>query len=124
MAQRLIRLLCPKCKVTYTPTLAELTAIGLKEKDIAEHTIYKAVGCPECKEGYKSRQGIYELMEMDPKLRELTFNRASTAELQTQAKKSGMVSLLEDGIRKVLAGVTTIEEILLLTRREDIQYNK
>jgi type IV pilus assembly protein PilB len=122
MAQRLIRVLCPKCKTPYTPTPDELKAVGLEEKDIAGHTIYQAVGCAECKGGYKGRQGIFELMELDATLKEMTFHKESTAKLQEQAKKGGMVSLLEDAVRKVLAGTTSIKEILLMTRREDIQY--
>ncbi len=122
MAQRLIRLLCPKCKKPHQPSIHELKALGLTEKDIEGHTFYQAVGCPLCKEGYKGRQGIFELLEMDTKLREMTFKREPTAKLQEQAQKNGMISLLEDGIRKVLMGVASIEEILLMTRREDIDY--
>ncbi|MFC1525046.1 GspE/PulE family protein [Planctomycetota bacterium] len=122
MAQRLIRMLCPKCKKPHQPSIHELKALDLTEKDIEGHTLYQAVGCPLCKEGYKGRQGIFELLEMDTKLREMTFKQEPTAKLQEQAKKNGMISLLEDGIRKVLTGVASVEEVLLMTRREDIDY--
>ncbi|MDI6733127.1 MAG: GspE/PulE family protein [Planctomycetota bacterium] len=123
MAQRLIRMLCPKCKQPYTPEEPELASLGLSQNDIAGKTIYKAVGCRECKDGYRGRKGIFELLEMSPKLKEMTFRKEPTIKLYEEAKISGrMVSLLEDGVRKILEGLTTIEEVISLTRREDVGY--
>ncbi|MFH0889104.1 MAG: ATPase, T2SS/T4P/T4SS family [Planctomycetota bacterium] len=123
MAQRLIRILCPKCKQPYIPEESELAMIGLTPKDISGHNIYKAVGCKECKEGYKSRKGIFELLEMSSTLKEMTFHKESTIKIYEEAKISGgMVSLLDDGVRKILSGLTTIEEVISLSRREDLSY--
>lgn len=123
MAQRLVRVLCPKCKQPFEPSDAELAALGLKPKDIKGQTIYKAVGCKECNNvGYKGRKGIFELLEINAAIRDLTFKRAPTIRIVEQAKLTGMVSLLEDGVRKILSGMTSIEEILLMTRREDLTY--
>ncbi|MBI4834275.1 MAG: Flp pilus assembly complex ATPase component TadA [Planctomycetes bacterium] len=123
LAQRLVRVLCPKCKQPYQPTQEELAALGLSEKDIAGKTIYQAIGCKECKDsGYKGRKGLFELMEMNSTIREMTFQKESTLKLREQAIMNGMVNLLHDGVRKVLDGITTVEEVLLMTKREDIAY--
>jgi type IV pilus assembly protein PilB len=120
MAQRLVRKLCSSCRQPGTPTPTEMRAVGLTESMIQGHTIYKAVGCGECRStGYRGRVGIFELFEMDARLRELCFKGAGTLKLRDQARLSGgLVSLQEDGIRKVLAGVTTIDEILAATAEE------
>ena len=123
MAQRLIRVLCPKCKQPYIPEESELAMIGLMPKDILGHNIYKAVGCKECKDGYKGRKGIFELLEMSSTLKEMTFRKESTIKIYEEAKISGgMISLLDDGVRKILDGITTIEEVISLSRREDLSY--
>ncbi|MFH1227139.1 MAG: ATPase, T2SS/T4P/T4SS family, partial [Planctomycetota bacterium] len=123
MAQRLVRLLCPKCKQPDEPSEGVLGALSLKPKDIQKHTIYKAVGCAECNNtGYKGRKGIYELLEINSAIRDLIFKRSSTSKVFEQAKLTGMVTLLEDGVRKILDGLTSTEEILLMTKREDISY--
>ncbi|MFA5794337.1 MAG: ATPase, T2SS/T4P/T4SS family [Candidatus Brocadiia bacterium] len=123
MAQRLIRLLCPKCKSPQEPSEGDLAALGLKPKDVKGRVIYKAVGCPECgNEGYRGRKGIYELLEINSAIRDLIFKRSSTAKIFEQAKLTGMVTLLEDGVRKIVEGLTSVEEILLMTKREDISY--
>ena len=122
MAQRLVRRLCLTCRQPMAPEPSLLRSVGLTPADIEGRTIYRAVGCRECRfEGYRGRVGIYELMEMDARLREATFKRASTMKLRDQAKLTGgLKSLLEDGVRKVLDGVTTIEEILTVAKREDL----
>ncbi|MBI5778871.1 MAG: Flp pilus assembly complex ATPase component TadA [Planctomycetes bacterium] len=123
MAQRLIRILCPKCKQPYTPEEPELAMLGLTQKDIEGKTIYKAVGCKDCKEGYKGRRGIFELLEMSSTLKEMTFRKEPTVKLYEEAKISGkMTSLMEDGVRKILDGLTTLEEVVSLAKREDIGY--
>jgi len=119
MAQRLIRVLCPECKVAYEPELSELAVIGLTPKDAEGETIYRPGGCKLCgNTGYKGRQGIFELMVMNSAIRELAFNRAPTSEVRKQARASGMLTLQQDGIRKVLMGVTSIEDILRVTKKE------
>jgi type IV pilus assembly protein PilB len=124
MAQRLVRVLCPNCKEPDpSPDPALLTACGLRSEDIRGKKIYRAVGCAQCNNtGYRGRKGIFELMEMNTTLRDLAFKRAPLAKITDVAKMSGMVTLLEDGVKKVLDGITTLEEILTVARREDVGY--
>ncbi|MCC7138174.1 MAG: Flp pilus assembly complex ATPase component TadA [Planctomycetes bacterium] len=122
LAQRLVRRLCLTCRQPMAPEPSLLRSVGLTEADLAGRTIYRAVGCRECRfEGYRGRVGVFELLEMDGRLREATFRGDSTMKLRDQARLSGgLKSLLEDGVRKVLEGVTTIEEILTVAKREDV----
>ena len=120
MAQRLIRVLCKKCKEPYDPTDVELKQIGLTRADIEGHTIYRPVGCPECRfTGYHGRKGIFELMEMSPDLREMAFRKRPTMEIRAKARAEGMLTLQEDGVRKVLAGLTSIEDLLRVTHSSE-----
>jgi len=122
MAQRLVRRLCPDCREAYTPKPSELRAIQLTSEQIGSRTLYRPLGCDKCRNtGYHGRTGIFELFEMSPKIREMTFDGRSLMELREEAKRSGkMLSLQGDGIRKVLEGATTIEELLRITQRGDI----
>lgn len=122
LAQRLVRKLCPKCKEQYTPTELELKAVGLTPDMIRAVRIFQHKGCDECKNGgYRGRMGIYELLEMSPALRELTFHQASTMKLREEACLSGgMSTLQQDGARKILAGYTTVKEILRVTHAKDL----
>jgi type IV pilus assembly protein PilB len=114
MAQRLVRKLCLTCRQPHDPPPSLLAAIGVDAAAVKGRDIYRAVGCKECRfEGYRGRTGIFELFTMDSALRELTYKGASTMEIRAQARISGgLRSLREDGVRKVLGGATTIEEIL------------
>jgi type IV pilus assembly protein PilB len=120
MAQRLVRKLCPECRKVYTPTPTEVRAVGFTPQMIEGRTIYKAGGCGECRgTGYKGRVGIFELFEMESRIRELCFKGAGQLKLREQARLSGgLVSLQEDGLRKILAGITTIDEVLAATAEE------
>jgi len=124
MAQRLVRILCPKCKAPNPdPDPAILGALGIKPEDIKGRNLSRAVGCDACnKSGFRGRKGIFELMELNSTIRELVFHKQPTARIQEQARLNGMVTLLEDGVRKVFDGITTLEEVLTLTHREDIAY--
>jgi type IV pilus assembly protein PilB len=113
VAQRLVRKLCLFCRVEYEPTDDELKAIGIDKKDVEGTKTYKADGCKQCNHiGYKGRTGIYELMTLNDELRELVLARASTGDIMKAARVAGMQTLRESGIHKVLAGVTSIEEVL------------
>ncbi|NJN14310.1 MAG: Flp pilus assembly complex ATPase component TadA [Planctomycetes bacterium] len=114
MAQRLFRVLCSSCKAPWEPEPAKLRALQLEPAHIEGKTLYKAVGCKECRhEGYRGRKGIFEMFEMDARMRDLTFKGASTLEIRTQARAScGMLTLREDGVRKILAGITSVDEVM------------
>ena len=122
MAQRLVRRLCLSCRQPMAPEPSLLRSVGIRPEDLEGRTIYRAVGCRECRfEGYRGRVGLYELFEMTARTREATFKRASTMHIREQARLTGgLKSLQEDGVRKILEGVTTIEEILGVTKREDV----
>ena len=124
LAQRLVRVLCDNCKEPYTPTVSEMRAVGMTPETIEGRTIFRKGGCARCKHaGYLGRLGVYELMEMNTELRTLTFDGASTQEIRKTARLNGMTTLQEDGIRKILAGVTSIEEVLRLTHAQDIEWS-
>jgi len=119
MAQRLIRVICPKCKITYRPNEKIAMSAGFSKDQMENLTFYKGEGCEECNfTGYKGRLGIFELLEMDSALRDLTFREAPLLEIRRQARISNMRTLKEDGMRKALRGVTTIEEVLRVTQGE------
>lgn len=113
LAQRLYRQLCPACKQAYEPDEAEFHALGLQRPQ----TLYRAVGCDQCNQlGYKGRAGVYELLSIDDEIRRLIHDGASEARIREHASRHGMTSLREDGIVQVLAGRTTLEEVLRVTR--------
>ncbi|MFH0963657.1 MAG: type II secretion system ATPase GspE [Planctomycetota bacterium] len=120
MAQRLIRKTCRECREPYDPGRATLKAAGLTDEQIDSTTFYRGVGCRACSNtGFRGQLGIFELMEMNSTLRELAFNCAPRSELTAAAQQGGMVTLRRDGLRKVLAGISTVEEILRITTRGD-----
>ncbi|MCA8975907.1 MAG: Flp pilus assembly complex ATPase component TadA, partial [Planctomycetes bacterium] len=114
LAQRLVRVLCPSCRQPTDPQATDLRSIGIDPGSAAETTFYRAEGCPECKHsGYRGRLGIYELLQMDRTMREMTFRGEPAVRLRDYARQSGgMSTLVQDGARKVLAGSTTTSELL------------
>jgi type IV pilus assembly protein PilB len=113
LAQRLVRKLCLFCREKYEPTEDELNALEMTKDDLKEKKIYKAVGCKECTHiGYKGRTGIYEMMTLNDETRDLILKRSSTGEIRDAALRAGMHTLRESGVRKILAGITSIEEVL------------
>ncbi len=120
MGQRLVRRICEQCKTPYTPPKKDLNAVRLRAEDVKNVTFYRGAGCSFCKNtGFRGRLAIFELMEMDPTLREMAFRRESHTDLRKQARLSGMVSLEQDGVRKALAGHTTLDEVISITQREE-----
>ncbi len=122
MAQRLVRTICKECKVEDPkPDKFKMRTIGFTEKEWAGKTLYKGAGCGRCGgSGYRGRQGIFEMLQMNNELRELAFNRAPSTELRRAARASGMHTLAEDGKLKVLKGITTAEEIARITQAEGL----
>jgi type IV pilus assembly protein PilB len=119
MAQRLVRVICPKCKEPDEPTPAELKAAQLTPERIAGATFMRGRGCTHCHHsGYRGRLGIFEMLRMTSAMREMTFNREPTQTIRRQARLLGMRTLLEDGIQKSLKGVTTLEETLSTCHHE------
>jgi type IV pilus assembly protein PilB len=120
LAQRLVRLICAKCKQPFTPTDAQLEAAGISAEQAATATFMKGKGCAHCnKTGYRGRQGIFELMLMNSKVRELAFKGASTQEIRKAAVASGMSTLWDDGIRKVTRGITTLDEVFRTAKKTE-----
>ena len=118
MAQRLVRVVCVKCKQPYRPSETELAAAGITPEMAQGATFVTGKGCPFCqKSGYRGRLGIYELMHMTAKIRELTFRGVPTQEIRKEAINQGMVTLYRDGIDKVVRGITTLEEVYRVAMR-------
>ena len=116
VAQRLVRKLCPNCKQSALMTEAEMSALGLDASQLGEASVMTAPGCDACKHlGYKGRMGIFEIFLIDDDVRHMINEKASTIELRKRAREMGMRTLREDGIRKVLAGMTSAEEVIGVT---------
>ena len=120
LAQRLVRVLCPKCKEPYpiTPVLAEeLSKEGLGSPDqLVGREVFRAVGCEECSyTGYRGRTGIFELLVVDDDLRRLILRDQESGHIKKAAKEKGMKTLREYGLAKVLKRITTVEEVLRVT---------
>ena len=116
MAQRLIRKVCPKCKEPYTPTDYEMKTLNIDPAELAKTTIFKGRGCTDCsRTGYRGRTGIYEIFFVDEEMRRLIYERVPSNVLRTQARELGMRTLREDGVRKIMAGVSTPEEVITIT---------
>jgi type IV pilus assembly protein PilB len=116
LAQRLVRTVCKKCKVAYEPPEAVLSELGLTKDDTQGRPFYYGKGCVECNEtGYKGRKGLFELLVLSEPIRELINMRAPSGVIRGRALELGMRTLREDGIRSILDGVTTVEEILKYT---------
>jgi type IV pilus assembly protein PilB len=118
--QRLVRKICDLCKEEYKPYTEEIKLLdpNLCEKEGLR--FYRGKGCHVCNgTGYGGRTGIFELMVINEELRRVIIKNPDLSEIKEVARKSGMETLREDGIKKVLAGITTISEVLYTTRKED-----
>ncbi|MBI3255760.1 MAG: hypothetical protein HYZ63_02205, partial [Candidatus Andersenbacteria bacterium] len=134
MAQRLVRRLCDKCRQQTPFTQAVVDSLAavvhmdvllatLKREqvvtngDLMSLQMWMPVGCTKCNEGYKGRMGIYEFLEVTPSIQKLITGKTTTQELEDAARKEqGMVTMVEDGIMKAIAGVTTIAEVLRVAK--------
>lgn len=113
MAQRLVRLVCRECKAPYDPTPQELRAINLTEAQRAQARFQHGRGCPHCHgRGYRGRSGVFEIFPVVEEIQHRIHAHAPLVELRQRARELGMRTMREDGIRKVLAGMTTIEEVV------------
>jgi type IV pilus assembly protein PilB len=113
VAQRLVRRLCNQCRRQYTPNSETLRALNITEENAASIPFYRPVGCDACHQtGYRGRIGIYEVMKISERLRRMISQRASEDAIREMAQSTGMLSLGDDALAKVRAGVTTAEELL------------
>jgi len=113
LAQRLLRMVCPKCKESYMPPRDAIKRLGMNIDDGSEVTFCRGRGCEYCKgTGYKGRVGIYELMPMTDKIRDLVMARAASYTIKEAAIEAGMRTLKDDAMEKILLGMTTLEESL------------
>ncbi|MCL1857399.1 MAG: Flp pilus assembly complex ATPase component TadA [Kiritimatiellaeota bacterium] len=120
MAQRLVRAICTECREPYTPTERELRMLGTSATEVSGIELYHGAGCQRCGDrGYKGRKGIFEIFRLNEAIERMIFNREGVRELRQAARENGMRTLREDGIRKVLSGMTTIEEVLRITMGDE-----
>jgi type IV pilus assembly protein PilB len=116
MAQRLVRRLCNNCKQPGELTETELRALRIEPGQLREAQVMKPVGCEQCRQiGYKGRVGIFEIFVIDDEVRHMVNKRSSTLMLRQRARELGMRTLREDGVRKILAGLTSAEEVISIT---------
>ena len=120
LAQRLVRVNCPKCKQPHQPLDTQIEAAGITPEMLQGATFMKGRGCANCqKSGYKGRLGIFELMIMNNKIRELAFQGAATQEIRRAAVSGGMQVMFEDGVAKALRGITTLEEVFRVSKKAE-----
>jgi general secretion pathway protein E/type IV pilus assembly protein PilB len=120
MAQRLVRIVCPECREPFTPSFDDVPDdFPLQDCLDGGAEIYRAVGCRHCRQtGYSGRLGIFELLVTNDEVRRLASERANTNVIQQAAMKAGMRNLRQDGWRKVCRGITTVEEVLRVTKSD------
>ncbi|MEL6896421.1 MAG: GspE/PulE family protein, partial [Planctomycetota bacterium] len=120
LAQRLVRTICPRCKARWTPPPEVIADAELPEELVKTAEFCKGRGCSYCqRSGYRGRLGIYELMLISSKIRELMFKGGDTSDLRSAAIKNGMTTLYADGMRKVLRGITTFDEVYRVAKRNE-----
>jgi type IV pilus assembly protein PilB len=121
MAQRLVRKICTECKeIDPDPDPRTLKLLGFTPKEVENSTFYIGRGCNQCNgTGYRGRQGIFELLEMNNTIRQMAFDRSSLSDIRKASIAAGMKTLLEDGRRKIRNGITTPEELVRITQSFD-----
>jgi len=120
IAQRLVRVICPKCKNKQKMSKAALKELGFRIEE-NEVLTYKGKGCSDCRmTGFRGRTGIYEILLVREPIRELILSRASSQQIKKKAIDLGMLTLRQDGWQKVLEGITTIDEVIRLTQQEEL----
>jgi type IV pilus assembly protein PilB len=116
IAQRLARRLCNKCRAVDDVPKEALLEEGFRPDEVEGLTLYKAVGCEECNNGYKGRVGIYQVMQMSEEMGRVIMSGGNSMQLADQAAKEGVSDLRRSGLRKVMAGVTSLEEVNRVTK--------
>ncbi len=113
LAQRLVRTICPHCREPFKPSQKTLSELGLKLKDLKGGKLYRGRGCEKClNTGYMGRLGIYELLPITNDIRKMVLAHADSNQIKDFAVGKGMTTLLQDGLNKAAAGLTTVEEVI------------
>lgn len=121
LAQRLVRRNCPNCKAPDQPDERHLNSLGIQMDQSVDATFMRGKGCPKCNStGFRGRVGIFEMFNVNEELQSMVYEEASLVALRNKAREMGMRSMREDGVRKVIAGVTTPEEVLHATVGDSI----
>jgi type II secretory ATPase GspE/PulE/Tfp pilus assembly ATPase PilB-like protein len=116
LAQRLVRIICDKCKQKYKPDKSVLKDLGITKSSVE---FYRGKGCSRCKNtGYIGRTGIFELFSLDENIRKMVNDKASADQIREKLIEKGARTLKDDGVEKILAGITTPQEVLRVTREE------
>ncbi|KAA1257746.1 Type II/IV secretion system protein [Rubripirellula obstinata] len=123
LAQRLVRTICPRCKVRYTPPASVLEDTGIPPEMVKQAEFSRGKGCAYCgRSGYRGRIGIYELMLINSNMREMMFKNSSTAEIRIAAIKNGMSTLYTDGMLKATRGITTFDEVYRVAKKTESEH--
>jgi type II secretion system protein E len=120
LAQRLVRTLCPQCRQAFRPTWEDLREIEMAPEAAGSLTLFRAVGCDLCHNGYLGRTGVFELLNVDDEVRRQVIDKISSNVIKQRAVEKGMRTLLADGRQKVTEGLTTIEELVRVCQRDEI----
>lgn len=116
VAQRLTRKICKQCKKPYTPDSNELRSLNITPQQAATATFMRGEGCQNCNgTGYRGRAGIFEMFVVNEEIQRMIYDNVGTAKLRDKARSLGMRTMREDGVRKVLAGLTSIDEVVSIT---------
>lgn len=120
LAQRLVRSICQNCKQPHEANPSELNVLGVSEDQVSSANFMIGAGCDKCGgNGFRGRKGVFEIFTVNSELEEMIYHNVSIVELRKKAREMGMRSMREDGFRKVLAGVTTLDEVLMVTTAEE-----
>lgn len=120
LAQRLVRSICQNCKQPYEPTASELSVLGVGDEQASSASFMHGAGCEKCGDnGFRGRKGVFEIFSVNQEIEEMIYHNVSIVELRKKAREMGMRSMREDGFRKVLAGITTLDEVLMVTTAEE-----
>ena len=120
MAQRLIRKVCQKCKQPYRPTDYEMETLKLNPDEMKTAAMFRGTGCNECsRTGYRGRMGIYEIFRVEDEIRRLIYEKVPSNVIRARARELGMRTLREDGVRKIMTGITTPEEVISITQGDE-----
>ena len=119
IAQRLVRVICKDCKESYVPDDESLLEIGISRDQLKNGVLYRGRGCPSClNKGYRGRIGVFEILKMNEPIKKLVLEKYDSSTIKRQAMENGMMILKQDGARKVIEGLTTIEEVLRVAHEE------